>query len=70
MGIQIAALTTLGELGRLNQQASHEICACGILDEMVQSLSHENRHIRCAANTSLQVWVLVNEMGIAYLGNI
>ncbi len=55
MGIRIAALTSLGELGRLNQQASHEICACGILDEMVQSLSHENRHIRCAANTSLQV---------------
>ena len=55
MGIQINALSALGQLGRQNSQASHEICACGILDEMVQSLSHENSHIRCAANISLQV---------------
>lgn len=56
MGIQVPALTALGELGRQNQQAAHEICACGILEEMVQSLSHQNSYIRCAANKSLQVW--------------
>jgi len=54
MGIQIGSLNALGELARQNAEASHEICVCGILDEMVASLSHQNRQIRAAANTALQ----------------
>lgn len=55
MGIQIGSLKALGDLAKHNAEVSQEITVCGILDEMVSSLSHQNRQIRAAANTALQV---------------
>eukprot|EP00873_Tetraselmis_striata_P020823 jgi/Tetstr1/441087/TSEL_029355.t1 len=54
MGIQIGSLKALGDLAKHNAEVSQEITVCGILDEMVSSLSHQNRQIRAAANTALQ----------------
>lgn len=52
--VQIASLGVLSTLSASQDQLAQTLSECGVLDNIVLSLSHESRHVRKAGNQTLQ----------------